>query len=41
MKKTYERLEIALLFFGEEDVIRTSQNDNVSNLPDFPEYFQD
>lgn len=40
MKKIYERLEISLLSFGEEDIVRTSQNDNVGNMPDFPEYFE-
>ena len=40
MKKGYECLEIALLFFSEEDVIRTSQNDNIGEMPDFPEDFQ-
>lgn len=40
MKKTYECLEISLRSFGEEDIVRTSQNDNVGNMPDFPEYFE-
>ena len=40
MKKTYERLEISLLSFSEEDIVRTSQNDNVGNMPDFPEDFE-
>lgn len=37
MKKIYERVEIQLIFFGKEDVVRTSQNDNLGTLPDFPE----
>ena len=40
MKKIYERLEISFLFFGEEDIVRTSQNDNVSDMADFPEIFE-
>lgn len=40
MKKTYEQVEMALQLFSEEDVIRTSQNDNVIDVPEFPEDFQ-
>lgn len=37
--KKYENLEIELIFLA-EDVVRTSQsNDNVTDMPDFPEYF--
>jgi hypothetical protein len=39
MKKQYEILELKLVIFGMEDVIRTSQNDNVEDMPDFPENF--
>ena len=39
MKKIYENIELELLFFSEEDVIRTSQSDNIENMPDFPENF--
>ena len=39
MKKTYENVELEVLFFLEEDVIRTSQSDNVTPMPDFPENF--
>ncbi len=38
MKKTYEILECKVLFLGEEDVVRTSANDNVVDLPEFPEF---
>ena len=37
MKKIYEKAEMKVLVFLEEDVIRTSQNDNVEPMPDFPE----
>lgn len=38
MKKIYENLECNVLFFCEEDVIRMSQNDNIVDLPEFPEF---
>ena len=38
MKKMYENMQIELVFFV-EDVVRTSQNDNVEDMPDFPENF--
>ena len=39
MKKTYQKIELVLILFT-EDVVRTSQNDNVEDLPDFPEIFE-
>ncbi len=39
MKKTYQKIQLVLILFT-EDVVRTSQNDNVENLPDFPEIFE-
>ena len=39
MKKIYEKAELKVLVFLEEDVIKTSQNDNLESMPDFPEYF--
>ena len=39
MKNIYENVELEVLFFGEEDVIRTSKNDNTTDMPDFPEDF--
>ena len=39
MKKIYENVELEVVFFLNEDVIRTSNNDNVGNMPDFPENF--
>lgn len=36
MKKIYENIEITLVFLS-EDIVRTSQNDNVTDMPDFPE----
>ena len=38
MKRNYENVELEIVFFCSEDVIRTSQNDNVSDMPDFPEF---
>ena len=40
MKKIYERIEINLLVFPCEDIVRTSNNDNVEEMPDFPENFE-
>lgn len=37
MKKTYQEMELVVIFFA-EDIVRTSQNDNVENMPDFPEF---
>ena len=39
MKKTYQTIELVLIFLN-EDVIRTSQNDNVEEMPEFPEFFE-
>ena len=36
--KTYENLEIKIAAMAESDVIRTSQYDNVEDLPEFPEF---
>lgn len=38
MKKIYADIELKIVFFNEEDIVRTSQNDNVENMPDFPEF---
>ena len=38
MKKTYQEMELILVFLTEE-IVRTSQNDNVEDMPDFPEFF--
>lgn len=38
MKKIYESIEIGLVFLF-EDVVRTSQFDNVTDMPEFPENF--
>ena len=37
MKKTYQEIELLVIFFTEE-IVRTSQNDNVEDMPDFPEF---
>ena len=39
MKKTYENISIELVFFYDMDIVRTSQNDNIESVPDFPEDF--
>lgn len=39
MKKTYENISIDLVFFYDMDIVRTSQNDNIESVPDFPEDF--
>ena len=37
--KKYEELKLEIVFFFEEDIVRTSQNDNVGEMPEFPENF--
>ena len=37
MKKTYQEMELVVVLFA-EDIVRTSQNDNVEDMPDFPEF---
>ena len=39
MKKIYENIELELVFFSAEDIVRTSQSDNVAGMPEFPEDF--
>ena len=41
MKKEYQKIELVLILLA-EDVVRTSQNDNVGELSsdDFPEIFE-
>ena len=39
MKELYQQVELDIIFFCEEDIIRTSQNDNVEEMPDFPENY--
>ena len=39
MTKSYENIAIEVIYFCDDDIIRTSQNDNVEPLPDFPEIF--
>lgn len=39
MKRNYENVELEIVLFCSDDVIRTSNNDNVENMPDFPEDF--
>ena len=37
MKKIYESVELEVVFFFGEDIVRTSNSDNVENMPEFPE----
>ena len=39
MKKIYENVELEVVFFFEEDIVRTSSYDNVEEMPEFPETF--
>lgn len=39
MKKIYEIMELKVVFFNKDDIVRTSQNDNLGTMPDFPENF--
>ena len=39
MKKAYDEVKMVVVFMTEE-VIRTSQNDNVEDMPEFPEFFE-
>lgn len=39
MKRNYENVELEIVLFCSDDVIRTSNNDNVEDMPDFPEDF--
>lgn len=40
MNKKFENVELEIVFFSTADIIRTSKNDNVEDLPDFPETFE-
>lgn len=40
MKKNYENIQVQIVLFDRQDVVRTSQNDNVEVMPDFPENFE-
>lgn len=37
MKKSYQNIELEILFIATEDIVRTSPTDNVENMPEFPE----
>ena len=37
--KNYQNVELEIVFFCIDDIVRTSQNDNVHDMPDFPENF--
>ena len=39
MKKNFENIELKVVIFYEEDVIRTSSYDNTTDMPEFPEEF--
>ena len=38
--KLYEKIEMQIIFLQNDDVIITSQNDNVEDMPEFPENFE-
>lgn len=38
--KLYEKVELEVIFLDNLDVIRTSPNDNVQDMPEFPENFE-
>ncbi len=40
MKRIYQEIELEVIVFAQEDIVRTSNNDNVEEMPDFPEDFQ-
>ena len=39
MKKQYEFIKVEIILFSNQDVIVVSQNDNIEQMPDFPEEF--
>ncbi len=39
MKKIYENMDLKVVFFSEDDIVRTSSADNVVDMPEFPEDF--
>ena len=40
MKKIFENIHLEIIALMVEDVIRTSSNDNIESVPEFPENFQ-
>jgi hypothetical protein len=40
MKKTYQEMHLEVVLFAQEDIVRTSNNDNVGEMPEFPENFE-
>ena len=39
MKKIYQKIELVLILL-DEDIVRTSQNDNTGDVIEFPEDFE-
>ena len=39
MMKNYENVELEIVFFSCDDIVRTSENDNTAVMPEFPETF--
>ena len=37
MKKIYKNIQLEIVYFQEDDIVRTSSNDNLEEMPDFPE----
>ena len=40
MEKYYEVLEMEIVLFSTDDIVRTSFGDNVTDFPDYPENFE-
>lgn len=40
MEKYYEALEMEIVLFSTDDIVRTSFGDNVTDFPDYPENFE-
>ena len=36
MKKIYKNIQLEVVYFQEDDIVRTSSNDNLEEMPDFP-----
>ena len=40
MEKYYETLEMEIVLFSSDDIVRTSFGDNVTEFPEYPENFE-
>jgi hypothetical protein len=39
MKKNYQEMQLDIVIFDTGDLIRTSSDDNITDMPEFPENF--